>query len=212
MFAARASSVSVGLGRRAASSIALKYANAAYTAALKKSPQTLTKVQTELAALSKTLKEVPELSALVTNPTLSLQERTKALPPLLAKVQGPKKEPVSDVTKNLLSLLSENGRLAETESIIESFNELVAKYNGELNVIVTSAAPLPKDVLSRLETTLKSSQTAKEAKSVNPSVLGGLVVDFGEKSVDLSVSSRISKLNNLLTRALSRFDCCVRLV
>lgn len=35
---------------------------------------------------------------------------------------------------------------------------------------------------------------------VNPSVLGGLVVDFGEKTVDLSVSSRISKLNNLLQR------------
>ena len=35
---------------------------------------------------------------------------------------------------------------------------------------------------------------------VNPSVLGGLVVDFGEKTIDLSVSSRINKLNNLLSR------------
>jgi len=29
-------------------------------------------------------------------------------------------------------------------------------------------------------------------------VLGGLVVDFGEKTIDLTISSRINKLNNLL--------------
>jgi F-type H+-transporting ATPase subunit O len=33
---------------------------------------------------------------------------------------------------------------------------------------------------------------------VNPSVLGGLIVDLGEKTIDLSISSRVNKLNNLL--------------
>jgi hypothetical protein len=28
--------------------------------------------------------------------------------------------------------------------------------------------------------------------------MGGLVVDFGEKTIDLTISSRINKLNNLL--------------
>lgn len=35
---------------------------------------------------------------------------------------------------------------------------------------------------------------------VNPSILGGIVVDFGDKSIDLSVASRVNKLNNLLQR------------
>ena len=86
--AARASAATSNFGRRAASTIALKYANAAYSAALQKSPQTLTKVQTELNTISKTLKDVPELKAFVTNPTLSLQERTNGIPALLAKVEG----------------------------------------------------------------------------------------------------------------------------
>jgi len=207
--AARASAVSAGLGRRAASSIASKYASAAYLAAFKKSPQTLTKVQAELNAISKTLQDVPELKEFVTNPTLSLQERKNSLPSLFSKIEGTgAKEPVSDVTKKLLFVLSENGRLTETEHVIEGFNELVAQYKGELNATVTSASPLPRDVLSRLESTLKQSQTAQEAKSlklttkVNSSVLGGLVVDFGEKTIDLSVSSRISKLNNLLNESV----------
>lgn len=33
---------------------------------------------------------------------------------------------------------------------------------------------------------------------VNASLLGGLVVDFGDKTIDLSVASRVGKLNNLL--------------
>ena len=35
---------------------------------------------------------------------------------------------------------------------------------------------------------------------VNPAVLGGVVVDFGDKTIDLSVVSRVNKLNNLLSR------------
>ncbi len=33
---------------------------------------------------------------------------------------------------------------------------------------------------------------------VKPSLIGGLVVDFGDKSIDLSVASRVNKINNLL--------------
>ena len=39
---------------------------------------------------------------------------------------------------------------------------------------------------------------------INPSVLGGVVVDFGDKTIDLSVASRVNKLNNLLSRMSPR--------
>ena len=166
---ASASVVSSGIGRRAASSIALKYSNAAYSAALSKSPQTLTKVQTELNAISTAIRETPELKAFVHNPTLSSKDRSAGLSSIYARVEaagGAKKEPVSDVTKNLFAVLAENGRLGETEGVIEGFNELVAKYKGELTVTVTSASALPRDMSSRLESVLKQSQTAQQAKSL----------------------------------------------
>ncbi|KAF9241514.1 OSCP, subunit 5 of the stator stalk of mitochondrial F1F0 ATP synthase [Melanogaster broomeanus] len=202
----RTSSVSSRLGRRAASSIALKYSNALYSAALTKSPQVLTKVQTELNVISKSINDTPELSAFISNPTLSAKERSAGLAAVYAKAEGAgaKKEPVSDVTKNLFAVLSENGRLGEMQGVIEGFNALVTKYKGELEVVVTSATPIPKDAAAKLETILKQSQTAQQAKTlkvtnkVNPSVLGGIVVDFGDKSIDLSVSSRVNKLNNIL--------------
>jgi F-type H+-transporting ATPase subunit O len=159
---------SAGLGRRSASGIALKYANATYSAALSKSPQVLTKVHTELNDISRSIEGTPELKAFVTNPTLSVKERNAGLPTLYARAEGTgaKKEALSDVTRNLFGLLSENGRLGETAGVIEGFNELVAKRKGELNVTVTSASPLSRDVLSRLEAILKESQAARQAKTL----------------------------------------------
>ncbi|TCD63036.1 ATP synthase F0 subcomplex subunit OSCP atp5 [Steccherinum ochraceum] len=206
----RAACSSAGFARRAASTIALKYSNAVFSAALAKSPQVLNKVQTELNTISTSIKEVPELNTFVSNPTLSAADRTSGLSAIYSRAEGAgaKKEPVTDITKNLFAVLSENGRLGETQGVIEGFNELVAEYKGELTVTITSAAPLPKDAQTRLEATLKQSQAAQKAKSlkvenkVNPAVLGGIVVDFGDKTIDLSVASRVNKLNSLLQQSV----------
>ncbi|CAE6377380.1 unnamed protein product [Rhizoctonia solani] len=192
--------------QRNASLIASKYAQALFGAA-SKNAQTLNKVQSELTSISNNLREVPTLSAFVSNPTLSASDRKSGLDAIYAAA-APKgsKEPVTPITKNLFEVLSENGRLGETNDVISSFNELVSKHKGELEVVVTSAAPLEKNVLSKLEATLKSSQAASQAKSVrvtnkvNPSILGGLLVDFGDKTIDLSVSSKVNRLNALLQR------------
>lgn len=37
---------------------------------------------------------------------------------------------------------------------------------------------------------------------VNPEILGGLVVEIGDRTIDLSVSARIAKMNKLLTDTL----------
>jgi F-type H+-transporting ATPase subunit O len=159
--------------RRLASSIALKYSNAAFSAALAKSPQTLTKVQAELHAVASGLRSSPPLASFVANPTLSARDRTAGLDALLAAAAAAasegaaaaaKKETVSDVTRNLFAVLSENGRLGETPGVIEGFNELVAKHKGEVAVVVTSAAPLDRTALGRLEAALKQSQVGQQAK------------------------------------------------
>jgi F-type H+-transporting ATPase subunit O len=41
------------------------------------------------------------------------------------------------------------------------------------------------------------------SNKVNPSILGGLVVEIGnDKTIDLSVASKLAKLNKLLTGAI----------
>ncbi|QRV94423.1 ATP synthase subunit 5 [Ceratobasidium sp. AG-Ba] len=212
MFAARRVAVAAARApiqqQRNASLIASKYASALFGAA-SKNQNTLNKVTSELTAINTSLKDTPALAAFVTNPTLSASDRKSGLDAIFA-VAAPKgsKEPVSPITKNLFEVLSENGRLGETHDVIASFNELLSKHKGELEVVVTSAAPLDKSLLSRLESSLKSSQAAAAAKSVkvtnkvNPAILGGLLVDFGDKTIDLSVSSKVNKLNALLQQSV----------
>ena len=152
--------------QRNVSAIGSKYATALFGAA-SKNQTTLNKVHSELASISTSLREVPTLASFVNNPTLSASDRKSGLEAIFASA-APKgsKESVSPVTRNLFEVLSENGRLGETRHVIESFNELLSKHKGELEVVVTSSSPLEKNVLSRLETTLKSSQAASQAKTV----------------------------------------------
>ena len=120
---------------------------------------------------------------------------------------------MDEITKNLFHTLAENHRLAFTEKVIEGFLELTTAFRGEVEIVITSAKvcastnqPLEKSAVSRLESALKSSQyaTADGAKSlkvsykVNESLLGGIQVDLGDRSVDLSVANRVNKLNALL--------------
>lgn len=39
----------------------------------------------------------------------------------------------------------------------------------------------------------------KVTTKVNPDILGGLVVEIGERTIDYSVAAKISKLNKMLT-------------
>jgi F-type H+-transporting ATPase subunit O len=170
--------------RAATSAIAHKYAGAAFGAALKKSPATLDTVQKELSSIGAAVKTDEKLAAFVNDPTLSNRDRQAGLQALFARAGGAKRGEVSEVTKNLFNVLAENRRLTETVAVVESFSERVAKHRGELEVIVTSAKPLDKDVLARLEKTLKQSQKAQQAKTVKitnkvcASLLLFLVVDL----------------------------------
>lgn len=58
--------------------------------------------------------------------------------------------------------------------------------------------------VKRLENAVAKSQYSqgkklKVATKINPELLGGLVVEIGEQTIDYSVASKISKLNKLLT-------------
>jgi F-type H+-transporting ATPase subunit O len=44
--------------------------------------------------------------------------------------------------------------------------------------------------------------TKRAPQKVNPDIVGGLVVEVGNRTIDLSVSARIAKMNKLLTGTL----------
>lgn len=142
----------------------------------------------------------------MSNPILSSTDRASGLDALLsASVQKGGKP--SDLTRNLFSVLAENGRLYETDKVVDGFLEIMQAHRGEVKVTITTAQPLEKDLQKRLEDALKQSQVAQSGKTlvfenkVNEGQLGGLVIDVGDKTIDLSVASRVSRLNQQLEGA-----------
>ncbi|KAK8093794.1 hypothetical protein PG997_000479 [Apiospora hydei] len=164
------------------------YASALYTAAVKSS------------SLDPTAKALTALANL--HPTLSDADKS-AIVAELQKTAGS-----SETVKNFLETLAHYNRLSLLKGVSEKFGELMAASRGEVEMTVRSATQLDSRTLSRLETAVAKSQYVGQGKKikltneVNPDIVGGLVVEIGDRTIDLSVSSKIAKMNKLLNDTL----------
>ncbi|OBT46635.1 ATP synthase F1, delta subunit [Pseudogymnoascus sp. WSF 3629] len=179
------------------------YASALYTAAVK--TQSLDSVAKALSALQEVYVKDPKLSNIMQAPTLTSEDKSAIIAELQKHTGGQDK---ADTVKNFLNTLAENNRLALLEGVCTKFGELMGAARGEIELTVTSATPLDNKTLTRLESAVAKSQYVGQGKKlkvtnkVNSDILGGLVVEIGDRTIDLSVSSRISKMNKLLTDTL----------
>ncbi|KAF4123863.1 F-type H+-transporting ATPase subunit O [Geosmithia morbida] len=177
------------------------YATALYTAAVKSS--TLDPTVKALSTLSSLLERDPKLGTILSAPTLTTADKA-AVVAELAKQSGAS----GSTVKNFLDALAENNRLGLLPGICTKFNTLVQAGRGEVEMIVTSAQNLDNKTLSRLENAVSKSayvgagKKLKVTNEVNPDIVGGLIVEVGNRTIDLSVSARIAKMNKLLTDSL----------
>ncbi|RKO89929.1 OSCP/delta subunit of ATPase [Blyttiomyces helicus] len=177
-----------------------RYTTALFTAATKNG--SLEAVEADLAKIGALLEKDPQLRSFLETPLVDRAAKKEGI----ASIKKAAK--TSATTQNFLELLAENGRLDQTSKVIKGFTALMAAHRGEVNVSVTSAKDLDAKVSKQLRDILqKSSLIEKNAKlivtnKVDPQILGGLIIEVGEKTIDLSVSSKITKLNRLLTEAI----------
>ncbi|CAD6444406.1 c5aeec05-c24c-4a17-8e35-fadddb00126b [Sclerotinia trifoliorum] len=179
------------------------YASALYTAAAKTS--TLDSVARSLQSLHAIFQKDAKLATIMQAPTLSVQDKSQIIQELQKHTGGQDK---GDTVKNFLETLAENNRLSLLKGVCEKFGELMGAARGEIELVVTSASQLDSKTLNRLESAVSKSQYVGQGKKlkvtnkVSPDVLGGLIVEIGDRTIDLSVSSRIAKMNKLLTDTL----------
>ncbi|KAF7559105.1 hypothetical protein G7046_g5052 [Stylonectria norvegica] len=178
------------------------YATALYTAAVKTS--NLEPTAKALANLGSLFQKDPKLTKILSTPTLSEADKASIVEEL-AKHTG---NAGGATIKNFLDTLAENNRLGLLNGITEKFNIIMATARGEVEMTVTSASQLDSRTLNRLESAVAKSAYVGQGKklkvknTINPDIVGGLVVEIGDRTIDLSVSSRIAKMNKLLTEAL----------
>lgn len=176
------------------------YATALYTASAKASA--LDATSKALNNLGAALKADPKLTGIISTPTLTVADK-QTIVTELQKVAADK----GDIVKNFLGTLAENNRLGLLNEVVEKFGALMSAHRGEIELVITSAQELDNKTINRLEKAVAKSEFSQGKKlkvvpKVNPDVVGGLVVEIGDRTIDLSVSSKIAKLNKALTDAL----------
>ncbi|KAG8531054.1 uncharacterized protein KY384_004411 [Bacidia gigantensis] len=196
------------------------YASALYTASVKSS--SLEPVSKSLAALSEVFKKDPKLPKILTAPTLSPSDKSQIIAELQRHTGAQDK---SSTVKNFLDTLAENNRLGILEGVCEKFQQLMGAARGELDLVITSAQvcsgsrmdtgrqltcnfkELDRKTIQRLETAIAKSEYSQGKKlkvlsKIDADIKGGLIVEVGERTIDLSVSAKIVKMNKLLTDQL----------
>ncbi len=147
-------------------------------------------VESDLEKLDAALSESAELSALITNPEVSRADLGKAMS-ALGDAMG-----LDSLTKNFLGVLAENRRLSHLPAMIGAFNAIAAAQRGEVTAEVASAHPLNDEQVEALQQKLKAREgrNVKILTSVDPELLGGLVVTIGSKRIDSSIRTRLNSL------------------
>ncbi|KAJ1953945.1 F1 complex, OSCP/delta subunit of ATPase [Linderina pennispora] len=175
-----------------------KYATALFQAAAKTNE--LTAVESDLTKIEQVIAKEPRVEELLGSPLLN-----KAAKEQLIESLGKK----SAITTNFFQTLAENNRLNETRGVIAAYKSLMEAQRGVVSVTVTSAKELGAKELKQVKDNLTKGGLIKNFKEVNvvnkvnPSLMGGMVVEFGDFTIDMSVSSRLAKLEKLLTDSIS---------
>ena len=167
------------------------YANALFDAA--KEHGRLEAVQRELRDFTDAVEQVPELHALLANPQLDPRARTEALRGVL--------EGADELVRNFVLLVTEKGRADELADIVEEFEALVAADEGILDVELTTAVELSDEEAQRILEQIErvSGRKVRATRSVDPSLIGGFVLQAGSHRVDASVRGRVERLRRQLT-------------
>jgi F-type H+-transporting ATPase subunit delta len=170
------------------------YARALFDAA--KDRDRLARVREDLADFVAAVDEVPELRALLRDPVLDPKEKADALDSIL--------DGVDELVRNFLLLVAEKNRTAQIEEIVREFDRLVAAEERRLEVELTTAFELSdkeaKTIVAQIEKA--SGRQVDATRSVDPDLIGGLIVQAGSMRVDASVRGRLNRLRqDLVTRS-----------
>ncbi|HYL07569.1 MAG TPA: F0F1 ATP synthase subunit delta [Candidatus Udaeobacter sp.] len=134
----------------------------------------------------------PEVAAVLNNPTIPVAQR-EALVATAPHLFDPE-------AANLARLLVESGRIGEAPGIEDEFQRLADDAAGRLRATVTTAVELSRADRDRVEKELSSrlKKDVRLAVVVDPRIIGGLKLQYGDRVVDASVAMRLEQLRRRL--------------
>ena len=169
-------------------SLSGRYATALFD--LAREEKAIDAVSESLKTLKATLAESAELRQLTNSPLVSRDQATRAVAAIASTLS------LDPLTAKFLGVLAQNRRLGQLGAVIRAYGRLAARHRGETTAEVTSAHALTPTQVDDLQAKLKTQLGRNVAVdlTVDPSILGGLIVKIGSRQIDSSIRSKLNTL------------------
>ena len=169
------------------------YARAIFEAA--RENERLEQVAADLAGLAAAIEEVPELRSFLANPEVDPDGKAG----LLDEIAGG-----ADVlVRNFVRLVAEKGRAGELVEMNRELESLVARGENRLALELTTAYELSDDEATSIVGAIEqaSGRKVEATRTVDPDLIGGVVLKVGSFLADGSVRGRLERLRRELATA-----------
>jgi F-type H+-transporting ATPase subunit delta len=147
-------------------------------------------VGNSLDALGQALLDTKDFAELVSSPLVSRDEAGKAFAAIAPQLG------LDPISANFLGVLARNGRKNELRNVIRAFRRLAAEHRGETTADVVTARPLNDDQIAALKQQLRAraGRDVSIDATVDPTILGGIVVKLGSQQIDASIRTKLNRL------------------
>jgi F-type H+-transporting ATPase subunit delta len=151
-------------------------------------------VREQLGQFTDALAESSELELFFFSPYFSTEEKKEGL--------GKAVEGADEIVLNFLGVLIENHRMPALMRVRREYDRLWREANKMLPVQVTSAVALDEAVTRQIgeEIGRQTGRKVELSTTVDPDVLGGLVLRVGNSILDASIRTRLERLRKQVAR------------
>ena len=172
--------------------IATRYATALFD--LASETDDISSLEKNVETLTQAIDESPDLNSLISSPIYSRDQQKNAIG-AIAKKMG-----VSAVMINALSLMAEKRRLFVVPTFLSVLNDMISESKNEITAEVVSAQSLSKGQVEKLGKSLKNNfgKDVKISATVDPTLIGGMVVKVGSRMIDTTIRAKLNSLQNTM--------------
>lgn len=135
-------------------------------------------------------REDASFRAFIEDPRLDAAEQRRGAFALLEKLG------IGTEVRNLVGVLITNRRLAQLPQVAAAFGQILAARRGQQVAFVTTAHPLTDTQRRAIEARLAEAgySGVQLRETLDPSLLGGLVIRIGSRLYDNSIKSKLQRL------------------
>jgi F-type H+-transporting ATPase subunit delta len=139
----------------------------------------------------------PDFYEILTSPMISIEEKKK----IVETTYG---EHISAELVNFFKILMDKKRSGVIREVFDDYKELVDDYKGYVVAKVESVIPLETKEIKDLEEKLNvlTGKTISVNNVINPDIMGGLVVNVGDKIIDGSVRRKLDSMKHELAQII----------